>query len=136
MKLLILLQVTRKGIIQHYGKTKCINIKHKCPLPNCHNPILLPGKCCKTCQGQGNSIYISFRFTKLVNCCLFYTLWAISMKFLCLLIEFCYLGGVIVIMLSAGSCRSWIRSTIGWNHRLNNWNMLILCYMYAWCITK
>lgn len=46
--------VTRKGIIQHYGKTKCINIKHKCPLPNCHNPILLPGKCCKTCQGQAS----------------------------------------------------------------------------------
>ena len=56
--MLILFQVTRKDIIQHYGKTKCINIKNKCPLPNCHNPILLPGKCCKTCQGQGNSIYI------------------------------------------------------------------------------
>ncbi|XP_071145826.1 chordin-like [Mytilus edulis] len=44
--------VTRKGIIQHYGKAKCVNIKDKCPLPNCHNPILLPGKCCKSCQGQ------------------------------------------------------------------------------------
>lgn len=44
--------VTRKGIIQHYGKAKCVNVKDKCPLPNCYDPILLPGKCCKTCQGQ------------------------------------------------------------------------------------
>uniref|UniRef100_A0A7N6AIZ6 Chordin n=1 Tax=Anabas testudineus TaxID=64144 RepID=A0A7N6AIZ6_ANATE len=35
------------------GKVNCKNIKQDCPDPDCDDPILLPGHCCKTCP-KGN----------------------------------------------------------------------------------
>uniref|UniRef100_A0A665V0Y2 Chordin n=1 Tax=Echeneis naucrates TaxID=173247 RepID=A0A665V0Y2_ECHNA len=40
-------QKSRRGKV--FGKVNCKNIKQDCPNPNCDNPILLPGHCCKTC---------------------------------------------------------------------------------------
>lgn len=33
-------------------RVKCKNIKHDCPKPDCDEPVLLPGRCCKTCPGE------------------------------------------------------------------------------------
>ncbi|GLD52889.1 chordin, partial [Lates japonicus] len=40
-------QKSRRGKV--FGKVNCKNIKQDCPDPNCDDPILLPGHCCKTC---------------------------------------------------------------------------------------
>uniref|UniRef100_W5MQW8 Chordin n=1 Tax=Lepisosteus oculatus TaxID=7918 RepID=W5MQW8_LEPOC len=32
-----------------FGKVTCKNIKQDCPEPNCDEPVLLPGNCCRTC---------------------------------------------------------------------------------------
>lgn len=37
------------------AKVQCRSIKNKCPEPTCEEPVLLPGKCCKTCEGTNNS---------------------------------------------------------------------------------
>ncbi len=50
------LQVQRKRRIK--AKTKCKNIKDECPKPNCPNPVLLPGQCCKLCPGQSICEYL------------------------------------------------------------------------------
>ncbi|XP_069120814.1 chordin-like [Argopecten irradians] len=42
----------KKGILHHYGKVRCVKLENECPLPNCPNPVLLPGKCCKSCPGE------------------------------------------------------------------------------------
>ncbi|XP_067139596.1 dorsal-ventral patterning protein Sog isoform X2 [Centruroides vittatus] len=34
------------------AKVRCRNIKYDCPKLTCHNPVLQPGRCCKTCPGQ------------------------------------------------------------------------------------
>uniref|UniRef100_A0A2S2Q7I8 Dorsal-ventral patterning protein Sog n=1 Tax=Sipha flava TaxID=143950 RepID=A0A2S2Q7I8_9HEMI len=43
-------QVQKKRRI--IGRVQCRNIKNDCPKPNCEEPILLPGKCCKSCPGD------------------------------------------------------------------------------------
>lgn len=43
-------QVQKKRRI--IGRVQCRNIKNDCPKPNCEEPILLPGKCCKSCPGE------------------------------------------------------------------------------------
>ncbi|XP_076850552.1 chordin [Brachyhypopomus gauderio] len=40
-------QRSRRGKV--FGKVSCKNIKQDCPEPNCDQPVLLPGQCCKTC---------------------------------------------------------------------------------------
>ncbi|XP_057374741.1 dorsal-ventral patterning protein Sog-like [Daphnia carinata] len=35
------------------GRTLCRNIKNECPKPNCDEPVLLPGRCCKVCLEDG-----------------------------------------------------------------------------------
>uniref|UniRef100_A0AAQ6A4W7 Chordin n=1 Tax=Amphiprion ocellaris TaxID=80972 RepID=A0AAQ6A4W7_AMPOC len=40
-------QKSRRGKV--FGKVNCKNIKQDCPDPDCDDPILLPGHCCKTC---------------------------------------------------------------------------------------
>ncbi|XP_041851817.1 chordin [Melanotaenia boesemani] len=40
-------QKGRRGKV--FGKVNCKNIKQDCPNPDCDDPILLPGHCCKTC---------------------------------------------------------------------------------------
>ncbi|XP_062567024.1 chordin-like [Saccostrea cucullata] len=42
----------KKGIVQHIGNVKCKNIKNLCPVPKCDNPVLLEGKCCKSCPNE------------------------------------------------------------------------------------
>ncbi|XP_059052840.1 dorsal-ventral patterning protein Sog [Achroia grisella] len=37
------------------AKVHCRNIKNECPVPSCDSPVLLPGRCCKTCPGDVNS---------------------------------------------------------------------------------
>ncbi|XP_061716121.1 dorsal-ventral patterning protein Sog isoform X1 [Cydia pomonella] len=34
------------------AKVHCRNIKNECPEPSCDTPVLLPGRCCKTCPGD------------------------------------------------------------------------------------
>ncbi|CAH0398355.1 unnamed protein product [Chilo suppressalis] len=36
------------------AKVRCRNIKNECPEPTCDTPVLLPGRCCKTCPGDVN----------------------------------------------------------------------------------
>uniref|UniRef100_A0AAQ5XT39 Chordin n=1 Tax=Amphiprion ocellaris TaxID=80972 RepID=A0AAQ5XT39_AMPOC len=46
-------QKSRRGKV--FGKVNCKNIKQDCPDPDCDDPILLPGHCCKTCpKGSGD----------------------------------------------------------------------------------
>ncbi|CAL1571210.1 unnamed protein product [Knipowitschia caucasica] len=40
-------QKSRRGKV--FGKVNCKNIKQDCPNPDCDDPVLLPGHCCKTC---------------------------------------------------------------------------------------
>uniref|UniRef100_A0AAY4DFF8 Chordin n=1 Tax=Denticeps clupeoides TaxID=299321 RepID=A0AAY4DFF8_9TELE len=35
-----------------YGKVSCKNIKQDCPEPNCDDPVLQPGHCCKSCPNE------------------------------------------------------------------------------------
>ena len=44
-------QVQKKRRIA--GRTLCRNIKNECPKPNCDEPVLLPGRCCKVCLEDG-----------------------------------------------------------------------------------
>ncbi|XP_065366073.1 dorsal-ventral patterning protein Sog [Calliphora vicina] len=37
------------------ARVQCRNIKNECPPALCDDPILLPGKCCKTCPGDKNN---------------------------------------------------------------------------------
>ncbi|XP_055613083.1 dorsal-ventral patterning protein Sog [Uranotaenia lowii] len=37
------------------ARVQCRNIKHECPKPTCEEPILLPGRCCKSCPGDFQS---------------------------------------------------------------------------------
>ncbi|CRK91207.1 CLUMA_CG004890, isoform A [Clunio marinus] len=37
------------------ARVQCRNIKNECAKPTCDEPILLPGKCCKTCPGDTHS---------------------------------------------------------------------------------
>uniref|UniRef100_A0A182FME1 VWFC domain-containing protein n=1 Tax=Anopheles albimanus TaxID=7167 RepID=A0A182FME1_ANOAL len=37
------------------GRVQCRNIKNECPKPTCDDPILLPGRCCKSCPGDPQS---------------------------------------------------------------------------------
>ncbi|XP_030746592.1 dorsal-ventral patterning protein Sog-like [Sitophilus oryzae] len=34
------------------GRVQCYSIKEKCPVPTCDEPVLMPGRCCKTCPGD------------------------------------------------------------------------------------
>ncbi|XP_015519494.1 dorsal-ventral patterning protein Sog isoform X1 [Neodiprion pinetum] len=34
------------------ARVQCRNIKNECPKPTCEEPVLLPGRCCKTCPGD------------------------------------------------------------------------------------
>nr|QKV26403.1 chordin [Lottia goshimai] len=52
--------VERKGIIDMKGQTLCKNTKNLCPRPNCLNPVLPKGKCCKVCPDEVNSFEDSF----------------------------------------------------------------------------
>ncbi|XP_030634623.1 chordin [Chanos chanos] len=45
-------QRSRRGKV--FGKVSCKNIKQDCPEPNCDDPVLLPGYCCKTCPKGGS----------------------------------------------------------------------------------
>lgn len=37
------------------ARVQCRNIKNECPKPTCDEPILLPGRCCKSCPGDLHS---------------------------------------------------------------------------------
>ncbi|XP_055526281.1 dorsal-ventral patterning protein Sog [Wyeomyia smithii] len=37
------------------ARVQCRNIKNECPKPTCDEPILLPGRCCKSCPGDAYS---------------------------------------------------------------------------------
>uniref|UniRef100_A0A1Q3FN78 Putative conserved secreted protein n=1 Tax=Culex tarsalis TaxID=7177 RepID=A0A1Q3FN78_CULTA len=37
------------------ARVQCRNIKNECPKPTCDEPILLPGRCCKSCPGDAHS---------------------------------------------------------------------------------
>uniref|UniRef100_A0A3B4A709 Chordin n=1 Tax=Periophthalmus magnuspinnatus TaxID=409849 RepID=A0A3B4A709_9GOBI len=43
-------QKSRRGKV--FGKVNCKNIKQDCPNPECEDPVLLPGHCCKTCPKE------------------------------------------------------------------------------------
>uniref|UniRef100_A0A672Z8R9 Chordin n=1 Tax=Sphaeramia orbicularis TaxID=375764 RepID=A0A672Z8R9_9TELE len=47
-------QKGRRGKV--FGKVNCKNIKQDCPEPECDEPILLPGHCCKTCPKGNNPL--------------------------------------------------------------------------------
>lgn len=49
----LLKQVQKKRRI--VARVQCRNIKNECPKPTCDEPILLPGRCCKTCPGDSYS---------------------------------------------------------------------------------
>ncbi|XP_012251449.2 dorsal-ventral patterning protein Sog [Athalia rosae] len=34
------------------ARVQCKNIKNECPKPTCEEPVLLPGRCCKSCPGE------------------------------------------------------------------------------------
>ncbi|XP_015181074.1 PREDICTED: dorsal-ventral patterning protein Sog [Polistes dominula] len=34
------------------ARVQCRNIKNECPKPTCDEPVLLPGRCCKSCPGD------------------------------------------------------------------------------------
>ncbi|XP_048522352.1 dorsal-ventral patterning protein Sog-like [Dendroctonus ponderosae] len=34
------------------ARVQCSSIKDQCPVPSCDEPIVLPGRCCKTCPGD------------------------------------------------------------------------------------
>jgi hypothetical protein len=53
-------QVQKKRRIA--GRTLCRNIKNECPKPNCDEPVLLPGRCCKVCLEDGAIGKFSFFF--------------------------------------------------------------------------
>lgn len=59
-------QKSRRGKV--LGKVSCKNIKQDCPEPNCDEPELLPGQCCKTCpkgevdRKQAESVFDSFEY--------------------------------------------------------------------------
>lgn len=53
---LFFLKVQKKRRI--VARVQCRNIKNECPKPTCDEPILLPGKCCKTCPGDSHSKFI------------------------------------------------------------------------------
>lgn len=36
------------------ARVQCRNIKDECPTTTCHDPLTLPGKCCKTCPSDKN----------------------------------------------------------------------------------
>uniref|UniRef100_A0A1B0D2U8 Uncharacterized protein n=1 Tax=Phlebotomus papatasi TaxID=29031 RepID=A0A1B0D2U8_PHLPP len=38
------------------AKVECRSMKYDCPKVTCDDPVILPGKCCKTCPGD-NAIY-------------------------------------------------------------------------------
>ncbi|XP_037332499.2 chordin [Pungitius pungitius] len=40
-------QKGRRGKV--FGKVNCRNIKQACPEPDCEDPVLLPGHCCRSC---------------------------------------------------------------------------------------
>ncbi|XP_023289861.1 dorsal-ventral patterning protein Sog [Orussus abietinus] len=37
------------------ARVQCRNIKNECPKLNCEEPVLLPGRCCKSCPGDYNA---------------------------------------------------------------------------------
>nr|CAD7428066.1 unnamed protein product [Timema monikensis] len=39
------------------AKVHCRNIKSECPSPSCEEPVLSPGRCCKSCPGDVHSKY-------------------------------------------------------------------------------
>ncbi|KAL2734511.1 dorsal-ventral patterning protein Sog isoform X1 [Vespula maculifrons] len=43
-------QVQKKRRI--IARVQCRNIKNECPKPTCDEPVLLPGRCCKSCPGD------------------------------------------------------------------------------------
>ncbi|XP_050304293.1 dorsal-ventral patterning protein Sog isoform X2 [Anthonomus grandis grandis] len=34
------------------ARVQCHSIKNQCPVPTCDDPVVLPGRCCKTCPGD------------------------------------------------------------------------------------
>lgn len=40
------------------ARVQCRNIKNECPPANCDDPVLLPGRCCKTCPGEEDEMKI------------------------------------------------------------------------------
>ncbi|XP_066248106.1 dorsal-ventral patterning protein Sog isoform X2 [Euwallacea similis] len=34
------------------ARVQCYSIKNQCPVPSCDEPVVLPGRCCKTCPGD------------------------------------------------------------------------------------
>lgn len=47
------------------ARVKCRNIKDDCPKPSCDEPVLLPGRCCKTCPGDEDDIEDELRGRKI-----------------------------------------------------------------------
>lgn len=58
------LQIQRKR--RRVARVQCRNIRSECPEPKCAEPVLLPGKCCKSCPGDTDSkclrSFVSFIF--------------------------------------------------------------------------
>lgn len=59
------LQVQKKRRV--VAKVHCRNIKNECPEPSCDTPVLLPGRCCKTCPGDLNCKSLLFFVTILYS---------------------------------------------------------------------
>ncbi|KAJ8879238.1 hypothetical protein PR048_019844 [Dryococelus australis] len=55
----LLLQVQKKRRI--VARTQCRNIKNECPQPSCDEPVLYPGRCCKTCPDDLDMFDTSWR---------------------------------------------------------------------------
>lgn len=62
------LQVQKKRRV--VAKVHCRNIKNECPEPSCDTPVLLPGRCCKTCPGDLNCKSLLFFVTIFIQPCL------------------------------------------------------------------
>ncbi|XP_068441938.1 chordin [Clinocottus analis] len=54
-------QKGRRGKV--FGKVNCKNVKQDCPDPDCEEPVLLPGHCCRTCpKGDKDSLLDGFEY--------------------------------------------------------------------------
>lgn len=52
-----------------FGKVNCKNIKQDCPDPDCDDPVLRPGHCCKTCPKGLSPHYMSLCYRSCVHFC-------------------------------------------------------------------
>lgn len=46
------------------ARVQCRNIKNECPLLTCDEPVLLPGRCCKSCPGDFSKLHVQLLFSQ------------------------------------------------------------------------